>query len=87
MKDEIKKGAEGLRVRTSRPFALKDKVGRNFVVIRPTIDFGFYPEMMVIEKVPGQNNRMVVRAVLTPEEIEKEDKKLAEQEKDKKDSV
>lgn len=67
---------EGLRVRTSPPFKLKDKAGRNFKVLRLR-DFGFLPETIIIEKVPRESNTLVIRAVLTEEEIKKEDKRLA----------
>ena len=60
------------RIRSSPIFKLKDKQNRSFIVIHLK-DFGFLPETIIVEKVPGQNNKMRVSAVLTPEEMKKDD--------------
>ena len=70
-----------LRVKTSAPFKLKDKAGRNFMPVHLVRNFGFVPEIIIIEKVRGESNRLIVRAVLTPQEIEKEDKEIEKQKK------
>lgn len=67
---------EGIRVRSTPPFKLKDKVGRNYQVLK-LMDFGFLPEVLIIEKVPRESNTIVIRAILTDEEKKKEDKQLA----------
>ncbi|KKR98914.1 MAG: hypothetical protein UU51_C0035G0004 [Microgenomates group bacterium GW2011_GWC1_41_20] len=82
MSEEVKD--KGLRVRSSAPFKLKDRPGRNFMPIHLLKNFGFVPEIIIIEKVRGESNRLIVRAVLTPEEIKKEDVELAKQKKEKK---
>ena len=82
MSGEVKD--KGLRVRSSTPFKLKDKPDRQFMPIHLMKKFGFVPEIVIIEKVRGSNNGLVVRAVLTPEEIKKEDVELAKQKKEKK---
>ncbi len=66
----------GVRVRNTPPFKLKDKHGRNFQGLKLS-DFGFIPEVLIIEKVPRSNNTIVIRAVLTEEEVKKENKRLA----------
>jgi ribosomal protein L19 len=67
------KGDE-IRVRTTPVFKLKDRPTRYFVGINLKKQFGFLPEVIIIEKVRGSNNAFLVRAVMTKEEIEKENK-------------
>lgn len=62
-----------VRVKTTPPFKLKDRRGRSFQVINLQKQFGFLPETIVVEKIPGSNNGLIVRAILTPDEIKKED--------------
>jgi len=71
---------EGVQVRNSPAFHLKDKGFRHFQPIFLKKQFGFLPEIIIIEKVPGQNNRIFVRAVLTDDEIKKQ-KKLSKSSK------
>ena len=81
MAKEPKKEPE-IRVRSTPEFKLKDRPPkRRAQPIKLKNQFGFIPEVIIIEKVWGKNNRMIVRAVLTPEEIEKEDKRRKEFEK------
>ena len=69
-----------IRFRTTLPFKLKDRPRqRNYQAIHLVKQFGFTPEVIIIEKVIGKNNAFMVRAILTPEEVEKE-KKLKEAE-------
>lgn len=51
---------------------LKDKAGRGGVVFNLKKDFGFIPDRMIVQKVHGQSNTIVVSAVLTPEMLKKE---------------
>lgn len=44
--------------------------------------FGFLPEVIVVEKKQGSSNTMRIIAVLTPAEMEKEDKYIAQKAKD-----
>jgi len=81
--DNTKLDPKGIRVRRSPEFKLKDKVNRNFIIIKLK-DFGFIPEVIIINKVFGQTNKFYVNAVLTDDEIKKENerrKKLDEQRK------
>ncbi|MDD5220853.1 MAG: hypothetical protein PHV11_09820 [Candidatus Bipolaricaulis sp.] len=63
---------DGIRVRRSREFKLK-KNGQNVQVVHMK-DFGFTPEVLIIERV--RSSWFTVSAVLTPEQIKKEDKLL-----------
>jgi len=67
-----------IRVRTTHPFKLKDKDKKHYFPIHLEKMFGFVPEVIIVEKVPGENNTMIVRAVMTEKAIKKEedDKKL-----------
>ena len=47
----------------SPPFKLKDKPTRYFQVINFKSLYGFVPNIIVIEKVRGVNNLLIVRAV------------------------
>lgn len=74
---------EGVRVKNTYPFKLKDHpLGRNYRVIPLENTFGFIPEVIIIEKLKGQNNWLFVRAVMTKDELEKE-KLLVKKENDK----
>jgi hypothetical protein len=71
-----------IHVRRSREFKLKPQYNKNFQVIR-LHDFGFVPETLVFERV--RPNWFAVSAVLTPEEVKKQeerDKKVDETIKD-----
>jgi len=65
-----------VRFKSTPYFKLKDKQKRNFQVINLAKQFGFAPEVIIIEKLAGHNNALVVRAVLTSEEMDKEDQLL-----------
>jgi hypothetical protein len=65
---------EEIRVRSSGSFKLKNDPRRCWQAIHLKKQFGFIPEVIIVEKVSGQNNRLIVRAVLTKAEMEKEDK-------------
>jgi len=63
---------KGVKVRTTADFKLKDKLNRQFRAFNLEKQFGFRPEVIIIEKVHGKSNTIRLRAVLTPEEIKKE---------------
>jgi len=68
-----------LEVRQLRPVKFKDrkpgqKMGRNRLVINFQQQFGFMPDILIIDKVRGENNKIVISAVL-PEVKPKDDKK------------
>lgn len=65
-------------------FKLKDRPAeRQFQIINFKKQFGFIPEIIVIHKVPGKNNMMLVRAIMTEEET----KNMKKREKDFQESV
>ncbi len=55
---------------------------RSFIPIDLKRSFGFHPEVIVIVKLPESNNKFVVRAVLTPEELKKHKAMLAKKAKE-----
>jgi|GEM_PF-6618844 len=65
--------SDELRVKTTPAFKLKDKQGKQFQFINLHKQFGFLPEVIIVEKVQGVKNAFIVRAVLTEEEMRKED--------------
>lgn len=67
-----------LQVRSTKAIKLKDKVGRNRIVLNLKQMFEFVPEVIIIDKVLGVNNQIRVHAVLTDEEIRKEREGVAE---------
>jgi len=75
--------ADDIRVKSTPSFKLKDKAGRMYQAIHLRKQFGFVPDVIIVEKVPGVNNHIVVRAVLTEEEIKKEDIRLKADEKER----
>lgn len=88
MVKEAKRKQPDIRVKSTPPFKLKDKTPRRrWQAINLKKQFGFIPEVIIIEKVWGRNNALIVRAVLTPEEIKKEDKMRAKFEKAKKSKL
>lgn len=78
---ETTKPEEGIRVKSSSIFKLKDKPTRQFIVIHLK-EFGFIPETIIVEKVRGENNMVIVRAVMTPDAIKEEDKIIAREKKE-----
>lgn len=61
-----------LPVRQIHPYKFKDKEGRNRLVLDLKKVFGFLPEIIIIDKALGRNNVIQVHAVLTDEEIKRE---------------
>lgn len=70
---EDKKKDDDVRVKNTPIFKLKDKERRRFQAINLKNQFGFVPEVIIIEKVPGMNNGLIVRAILTDAEKKRED--------------
>jgi len=64
---------DDIRVKNTPIFKLKDREKRRFQAIHLVNQFGFIPEVIIIEKVPNMNNGLIVRALLTEEEKKKED--------------
>lgn len=64
---------DDVRVKNTPIFKLKDREKRRFQAIHLKNQFGFVPEVIIIEKVPNMNNGLIVRALLTEEEKKKED--------------
>ena len=67
---------DDIRVINSPPFKLKDKAGRQFQAMNLKKQFGFIPEVIIVEKVAGHTNAFFVRAVLTEEKKKLEDKRI-----------
>lgn len=76
----LKKQGEGIRVRRSPEFKLKDDPRRNLQVLHLK-DFGFVPETIIIERVRG--NWFTVNAVLTENELKKEKRNQKEDDNNK----
>jgi hypothetical protein len=62
---------EGVRVRTSGKFKLKDRMGMNAQVVHIK-QFGFIPDTIIMERVGG--SWFTISAVLTPAELKKQEK-------------
>ena len=58
-------------VKNTPPFKIKPKAGKNFQAVDLKKQFGFLPDIIVIECLIGQKNLFVVRALLTPAEVKK----------------
>lgn len=78
-----KAASHKLRVRSSKPAKLKDKVGRQYITINLESFFGFMPDTIIVEKVSGVHDTVVVNAVLTDAEI----KRVEEENKNKLDTI
>lgn len=56
-------------VRKTSVIKLKDRPGRGGVKFNLLRDFGFIPQEIIIQKVWGRNNAIVVAAILTKEQL------------------
>jgi len=75
----MKKSLLETQVRTTPEFRLKDNPPqRRFQFIHLKDIFGFQPEIIIVEKVKGSNNRIQVSAVVPEDKIKKEEKKVIE---------
>ena len=52
-----------IAVKQLPPIKLKDKMGRNRIVLKMKEVFGFIPETLVIDKIRGENNKILISAV------------------------
>ena len=72
MKKEPNKQPD-IRVKSTPPFKLKDQnIRRRWQAINLKKQFGFVPETIIVEKVHGRNNVLIVRAVMTEEALKEE---------------
>lgn len=74
---------KSIQVKTTDPFHLKDKAGKGGIVFDFKKLFGFIPEQIILQKVHGMNNRFVMSAVLTEEELKRESETVAQAKKGK----
>lgn len=58
-----------IKVRPTPPIKLKDKHGRQYVTINLKHLYGFIPEVIIVSKVPGEHDTVIVSAVLTEAEL------------------
>lgn len=56
-----------IKIRSTIPFKLKDKIGREYKIFDLKSQFGFVPEKIIIGKIRG-SQRIVLSAILTDEE-------------------
>lgn len=70
-----------IRVKKTAEFKLKDKPTRQFQAINLEKQFDFKPDVIIVEKVFGKSNTLRVLAVLTEDEIKKDDIKIKNLEK------
>jgi hypothetical protein len=68
-----KKKEKKMQVMQLRPPKFKDKGNRSRVIINLKNAFGFIPEIMIIDKVPDENNKIIISAVLPPEMAERDE--------------
>lgn len=67
-----------LQLQSTPPMKLKDRVGRGGMQFNLLQTFGFVPEEIVVQKVQGRNNVIVVSAVLTDKQLHREEKRKNE---------
>ena len=58
-----------IKVRPTPPIKLKDKIGRQYVTINLKNLFGFLPDVIIVSKVAGAHDTVIVSAVLTEAEM------------------
>ena len=64
---------KGLKIKATPFFKLHKDQGKHYQGINLRKQFGFIPENIIIERLPSRNNVYRVCAVLTEEEIKKEE--------------
>ena len=72
MTDKPKNLLEDYTALGTKPFKLKDKVGRRVQIIPLKNEFGKMPEIIAVEKYPGANNTFLVRAFFPKKKEKKE---------------
>ena len=60
-----------LGVKSTAPFKLKNQPGKDAVRVNLLDTFGFVPEDIIIHKASRSGSRIILSAVLTPEEQKK----------------
>lgn len=80
------KTADGLRVRMSPWFKLKNKPGRNYMAVELEKAYGFMPSTIIVERDTSRNNVIRINAVLSDEEAKKEDAWLKKTQKRQKET-
>lgn len=60
-----------IQVRKTKDIKLKDRAGRSQIRLNLRRAFGFIPEEIIVQKVPGRNNCVFIAAVLLPEMMKK----------------
>jgi len=66
-----------ITVRSTPPIKFKDRPRRSAFRLNLLDTFGFVPEDIIISKVRGESNKMVISAVVLPKEAVKNDKRKA----------
>ena len=66
---EDKTRKEDVEMISTPMFRLKDKKGRNYQIINLKTQFGFSPEVIIIEKVAGKRDQLIVRGFIKKEDI------------------
>ena len=69
---------DGYRVKNSWPVKLKDKPGRHMYPFNLKQTFGFVPEVVIVQKIKGENNRIILSAIMTEDELKKEKLQIKE---------
>lgn len=85
-----KRPEEKIRVRSLPPIKFKDRPGRGAIKLDLIRFFGFVPEEIIFQKIRGKNNKFIISAVLTKEELAKEkalQKKAKEKDKKLKEAI
>jgi hypothetical protein len=75
MNEIIKGGASQVPVKQLAPIKMKDKAGRNRLVLNMKDVFGFIPEILIIDKIIGGQNTIQIAAVIPEGNNEKKRKK------------
>ena len=58
------KSKKDIQILTTTPFKLKDKRDRSWKAFNLKSQFGFLPESIIISKVDGKNNLLILSAVI-----------------------
>lgn len=80
---EHQKKVPMLKVQQTKPIKLKDQFGRGGLEFNLREVFGFLPDIIVISKVEGRNNVIVVSAVVPDRVLLQEEKDAKKRKKDK----
>lgn len=67
---------DNIEIKSTPIFKLKDRDGRDYQVINLNKQFGFIPDVIIVQKVKGQNNKLVVGAVMNNDKSVKKLKKV-----------